>query len=263
VTVTGSPFDLGGRRALVTGAANGIGRQTAISLADAGAEVICADMNGNGASATAEAIVAAGGSASAATVDVSDRSQVFELISGGPDLNILCNIAGILRHAPVDALAEADLDRVLAVNLKSVLFCGQAAVAGMRRAGNASIINLASAAIDAIAPNLAAYAMSKAAIAQLTRNMATEWAPDGIRVNAVAPGFVDTAMTAHSYRGADGRIDEQGRADYLARMRGFTPLRIVGQADDIVNAIWYLAADASRYVTGQILRPNGGIAMPW
>jgi 3-oxoacyl-[acyl-carrier protein] reductase len=263
VSVTGSPFDLSGRRALVTGAANGIGRQAAMSLAGAGAEVICADIDGNGASATAAEIGAAGGTASAAAVDVSDRDQVHDLIGGGPDLNILCNVAGILRHAPVEELTEADLDRVLAVNLKSVLFCGQAAVAGMRRAGNASIINLTSAAIDSIAPNLAAYAMSKAAIAQLTRNMATEWAGQGIRVNAVAPGFVDTAMTAHSYRDPDGRINEQGRAGYLARMREFTPLHIVGEADDIVNAIWFLAADASRYMTGQILRPNGGIAMPW
>ena len=172
-----SPFDVSGRRALVTGAANGIGRQTAIRLASAGAEVICADIDEAGVWATAAAVKAAGGVASAVTLDVCDRDQVHEVISGGPDLSILCNIAGILRHAPVEELAEADLDRVLAVNLKSVLFCAQAAVQGMRRAGGASVINLTSAAIDSIAPNLAAYAVSKAAIAQLTRNMATEWAP--------------------------------------------------------------------------------------
>jgi 3-oxoacyl-[acyl-carrier protein] reductase len=143
------------------------------------------------------------------------------------------------------------------------LFCAQAAYAGMRQTGNASVINLASAAMDVIAPGLGAYAISKAAITQLTRTLATEWAGDGIRVNAVAPGFVDTAMTTHSYRDASGRIDEAGRADYLAKMRDFSPLGIAAEADDIATTIWFLAADASRYMTGQILRPNGGIAMPW
>jgi 3-oxoacyl-[acyl-carrier protein] reductase len=117
--------------------------------------------------------------------------------------------------------------------------------------------------MDVIAPGLGAYAISKAAITQLTRTLATEWAGDGIRVNAVAPGFVDTAMTTHSYRDASGRIDEAGRADYLAKMRDFSPLRIAAEADDIATTIWFLASDASRYMTGQILRPNGGIAMPW
>jgi 3-oxoacyl-[acyl-carrier protein] reductase len=133
----------------------------------------------------------------------------------------------------------------------------------MRGAGRGSIVTLASAAIDSLAPNLSAYAMSKAAIAQLTRSMATEWAQYGIRVNAVAPGFVDTGMTTYSYRDADGNIDEAKRAEYLRQMREFTPLGIAGEADDIANTIWFLAADASRYMTGQILRPNGGIAMPW
>jgi 3-oxoacyl-[acyl-carrier protein] reductase len=257
------PFDLTGRRALITGAAHGIGRQAAIRLAEAGAEVVCVDIDEHGAAATAAQIESAGGSAAAVGLDVADRARVHDVIGGEPKLSVLCNVAGILRHAAVEELSEADLNRVLAVNLKSVLFCSQAVFAGMRAAGGGSIVNLASAAIDSIAPNLAAYAMSKAAIAQLTRNMAAEWAQYGIRVNAVAPGFVDTTMTAHSYRDADGRIDEGRRAEYLARMREFTPLGIAGEADDIATTIWFLAADASRYMTGQILRPNGGIAMPW
>lgn len=258
-----NPFDLSGRRALVTGAANGIGAQTARRFAAAGAAVICVDINKAGAVGTADEINAAGGAASAIGLDVADRAQVQDLIGGGPPLDILCNVAGILRHAPIEALSEEVLDQVLAINLKGTLFCAQAAYEGMRAGGGGSIINLASAAIDQIAPTIGAYAVSKAAVAQLTRTMATEWAGAGIRVNAVAPGFVDTEMTTHSYRNASGEIDPDRRAEYLRKMREFTPLGIAGEADDIATAIWFLAADASRYITGQILRPNGGIAMPW
>ncbi len=258
-----NPFDLTGRRALVTGAANGIGAQTARRFAGAGASVICADIDEAGARATADGITAAGGDASALGLDVADRAGVHNAIGGGPALDILVNVAGVLRHAPIESLPEAVLDQVLAINLKGTLFCAQAAYEGMRGRGGGSIINLASAAIDQIAPTIGAYAMSKAAVTQLTRTMATEWAGVGIRVNAVAPGFVDTEMTTHSYRDANGEIDPDGRAAYLQRMQEFTPLGVVGQADDIANTIWFLAADASRYITGQILRPNGGIAMPW
>jgi 3-oxoacyl-[acyl-carrier protein] reductase len=258
-----NPFDLSGRRAFITGGAAGIGRQTAVRLAQAGAEVVCADIDDAGLAETVKTIEEHGGRASAAEVDVTDRDRVHEVAGQQPGFDILCTVAGVLRHAPVETLAEADLDRVFAVNLKSTLFCAQAVLPAMRAARRGSIVTLASAAIDSLAPNLSAYAMSKAAIVQLTRNMATEWAQYGIRVNAVAPGFVDTAMTAHSYRDAEGNIDEAKRAEYLQQMREFTPLGIAGEADDIANAIWFLAADASRYITGQILRPNGGIAMPW
>jgi 3-oxoacyl-[acyl-carrier protein] reductase len=261
--MSAEPFDLSGRRALVTGAANGIGRQTAIRFAGAGAAVVCVDIDGAGAASTVGEIESAGGRATGVALDVSDRDRVFEVIGGVGPLNILCNVAGILRHAAATELTEAELDRVLAINLKGTLFCAQAAYEGMRETGNASVINLASAAIDLVAPRLGAYAMSKAAITQLTRTLATEWAGDGIRVNAVAPGFVDTGMTTHSYRDKSGQIDEAARTDYLSQMRDFTPLGIAGEADDIATTIWFLAADASRYMTGQILRPNGGIAMPW
>jgi len=259
---TEHPFDLTGKRSFVTGAGSGIGRQAAIRLAGAGAEVICADRDGAAASATANGIVDSGGSATSVAVDVADQEQVAGALSG-PAVHILCNVAGILTHAAATDLTEAELDRVLAVNLKGTLFCAQSAFEGMRGAGGGSIINLASAAIDSIGANLVAYAVSKAAIAQLTRSLATEWARSGIRVNAIAPGFVDTPMTSHSYRDAEGGIDTQKRSDYLERMRDFTPLGIAGEADDIANCIWFLASDASRYMTGQILRPNGGIAMPW
>jgi 3-oxoacyl-[acyl-carrier protein] reductase len=263
MTFDDNPFDLAGRRALITGAASGIGQQAALRFAGAGAEVICVDINASGAATTASRITETGGRASSAGLDVSDRDQVQRVIGEGPALDILCNVAGILTHAPLAQLSEADLDRVLGLNLKGSLFCAQAAYEGLRASGHGSVINLASAAIDSPAPNLVAYAMSKAAITQLTRNMATEWAADGIRVNAVAPGFIDTDMTTHSYRDVSGEIDLAKREEYLERMRAFTPLGIAGEADDVANAMWFLASNASRFITGQILRPNGGIAMPW
>jgi 3-oxoacyl-[acyl-carrier protein] reductase len=258
-----NPFDLHGRRALVTGAAQGIGRQTAVRLAQAGAEVWCVDVNEAGAATTAAHLEAAGGKSTPIGLDVTDGERVREVIGNLPPLHVLCNVAGILTHAPAETLTEAGLDRVLAVNFKGPLFCAQAAFPGMRAEGRGSIVNLASGAIDSVAPNLAAYAISKAAIAQVTKNLAIEWAPHGIRVNAVAPGFVDTSMTTHSYRDAEGNIDEEKRASYLTSMRAIAPLGITGEADDIANTIWFLAADASRFMTGQILRPNGGMAMPW
>ena len=263
MTGASNPFDLSGQRALVTGAASGIGAQVAIRLAGAGAEVVCVDVDADGAAATAERALAAGSSARGIGLDVSNRQRVHETIGAIGKLNILCSSAGILRHAPVAELTEEEVDRVLGVNLKGTLFCAQAAYAGLQAAGGGSIVTLASAAIDKVAPNLAAYAMSKAAIVQLTRSLATEWASAGIRVNAVAPGFVDTPMTTHSYRDANGAISEPGRAEYLEKMRAFTPLGIAGEADDIATTVWFLASAASRYMTGQILRPNGGIAMPW
>jgi 3-oxoacyl-[acyl-carrier protein] reductase len=121
---------------------------------------------------------------------------------------------------------------------------------------------MASGAIDTPAPNLATYAMTKAAVAQLTRTLATEVARSGVRVNAIAPGFIRTNMTARHFTDAAGTVDREREEAVLSVMRKRTPLGIVGEAEDIAYAVLYLASDASRYVTGQVLRPNGGVAMP-
>jgi 3-oxoacyl-[acyl-carrier protein] reductase len=113
-----------------------------------------------------------------------------------------------------------------------------------------------------IAGGLAAYAVAKAGVAQLTRTMAIELGPSKVRVNAIAPGLVETAMTRAHFTDADGTIDEKARAQYLDRIIGATPLRMVGRPGDIACAVLYLACDASAYMTGQVLRPNGGTAMP-
>jgi NAD(P)-dependent dehydrogenase (short-subunit alcohol dehydrogenase family) len=167
----------------------------------------------------------------------------------------MANVAGIMgAGGPIPSIEEGVLDRVLAVNLKGVFFGVQAAlrVMGEQRAG--SIINMASAAIDAPAPNLAVYSMAKAGVAMLTRVAAVEGGPMGVRVNCVAPGFVVTPMTQ--------RGTEEQMAAVEAGMRKRSALGAVGDPADIANAVLYLASDASGYMTGQTLRPNGGTIMP-
>lgn len=251
-------YDLTGRAALVTGAASGIGRATAALLAQAGAAVVCADIDDAGARETARRITDAGGTAEAVRVDVADRAQVASAVaatvSAHGRLDVMANIAGIMHSSSVLDTDDADLDRVLAVNFKGVLHgCREAARAMIPR-GAGAIVNMASGAIDTGAPGLLCYSAAKAAVVQLTRTLATEVGPSGIRVNAVAPGFVRTAMTRHH---------DDPRKSFEAPVLRMTPLGRVGEPEDVAHAVLHLASDAASFVTGQILRPNGGVAMPW
>jgi 3-oxoacyl-[acyl-carrier protein] reductase len=262
-----SAFRLDGRVALVTGAASGIGRAAAAALAAAGATVCCADLDEDGARATTDQLAADGGNAEARRVDVSEPGAidavVADVVARHGRLDVMANIAGIIEVSPVIELADDALERVLAVNMLGVFRGCRAAGRVMAEQGSGSIVNMASAAVDAPSPGLAGYGMAKAAVVQLTRVLAAELGPRGVRVNAVAPGFVETAMTARRYTAADGTVDETHRRATLDAVARTTPLRTVGHPDDIAYAVLYLASDAARYVTGQILRPNGGVAMPW
>jgi 3-oxoacyl-[acyl-carrier protein] reductase len=124
-------------------------------------------------------------------------------------------------------------------------------------------VNLASAAVDLPAPRHACYGMSKAAVVQLTRTLAMELGDDGVRVNAVAPGFIITGITARHFTNPDGTVDEERKAAVAKTFSRVAPLRRVGEPEDVADVVLFLASDASRYMTGQILRPNGGMAMPW
>ena len=260
-------IDLAGKAAVVTGAGSGIGRASARLLAEAGAAVVCADVDAASAGETAKLIVDGGGRASVQVADVVRSAEVDALVEAAMDqygrLDIMANIAGIILQSPVVDLTDEDLDRILSVNLKGVVFGCRAAARVMvqRRAG--SIINMSSAAIDVPSPGLAGYGMAKAAVAQLTRVLASEVGRDGVRVNAIAPGYVVTNMTARLFTSPDGSVDEARRDAVLEGMRKTVPLRRVGEPEDIAHAVLFLASDAARYMTGQILRPNGGTAMPW
>ena len=260
-------FDLSGRTAIVTGGAVGIGRASAALLAEAGAHVVVADRDRSSGERTAKEITAAGGQAEFRAVDVSRRGEVDALVEATHGahgrLDVMVNNAGIITDAPFLETTEEDLDRVHAVNFKGVFFGCQAAGRVMVEAGSGSIVNIASGAIDVATPNLVPYGTAKAAVAQLSRTLAVEFGPRGVRVNAVAPGFVDTPMNERHATDADGRLDPAKHAEVLTTRATLSPMRLTGEPRDIAMAVLYLASDAGRFMTGTVMRPNGGATMPW
>ncbi|MGW3724509.1 SDR family NAD(P)-dependent oxidoreductase [Streptomyces sp. NPDC000851] len=249
-------YDLTGRTAFVTGAAGGIGRASALLLARAGATVHCADRNAQGLHETATRIKDHGGTARTHHLDVTDRTQVREAVESCERLDVLAAIAGIMHSSPVLETRDEDLDRVLNVNFKGVLYaCQESARLMLDRNIRGSIITMASGAVDTGGPGLLCYGAAKAAVVQLTKTLATELGRSGIRVNAIAPGWIRTPMT--------DRHDDAAQARTEAVMARMSPLGRVGEPEDVAHAVLHLASDASAFTTGQILRPNGGVAMPW
>jgi 3-oxoacyl-[acyl-carrier protein] reductase len=249
-------YDLTGRTAFVTGAAGGIGRASAVLLAEAGATVHCADRDAQGLHETATLVKDAGGTAHTHHLDVTDREQLGRAVASCERLDVMAAIAGIMHSSPVLETRDEDLDRVLDVNFKGVLYaCQEAARAMLARKVRGSIVTMASGAVDTGRPGLLCYGVAKAAVVQLTRTLASEVGRHGIRVNAVAPGWTRTPMT--------DRHEAEAQAQTEAMMARLSPLARVGEPEDVAHAVLYLACDASSFVTGQILRPNGGVAMPW
>jgi 3-oxoacyl-[acyl-carrier protein] reductase len=254
-----SYFRLDGQVAIVTGGASGIGEATAKVLAEAGASVVLADIDEEGAARTAKEI---GGRALSTRCDVSRRAEVDALVQRAVDefgqLDIMCNVAGLGTQRLAVDVTEEELDRIIAINLKGVFFGCQAAMRVMAPRGSGNIVNVSSTVIDTPYAGFSVYGMTKSAVAFLSMTLAAEAGPDGIRVNAIAPGSTLTNFGA--YRQSAG---PEADAEHAARMRDMTPLGRQGEAMDQALLILYLVAPASSWATGNLWRVNGGQTRTW
>lgn len=259
-------FALNGRVAVITGAASGIGRGTAVVLAQAGARVVVSDIDLPGLEATAELIENARGQAVVLPANVASRTEIDALAKGAigqfGQIDIWVNCAGTILSRPLLDTTEDDLERIVSINLKGVYWGCVAAGRAMRDRGCGAIVNISSGGGETPVPGLSLYSMTKAGVNMLTRTAAKELGPYGIRANAVAPGWIDTPMGLHSFRDETGSVPPDQYEVALQSRGSASPLGLTGTPNDIGLAVLYLASDASRFVTGQILRPNGGVAMP-
>ena len=249
-------YKLTGKRALVTGAASGIGRAVAELFARVGAGVIAADVDISGVESLAASISSAGGEATAVRCDVTNdedcRRVVEDLARLMGGLHLVVNSAGIIRRASVTGISEQDWDRVMTVNVKSIFLVSRHAVPLMARSGGGAIVNISSGWGLRGGRNAAAYCASKGAVVTLTRAMALDHAPDGIRVNCICPGDTDTPML-RSEAAQLGVSVEAFLADAARR-----PLGRIGTPEDIAKAALYLVSGEASFVTGSILVVDGG-----
>jgi 3-oxoacyl-[acyl-carrier protein] reductase len=245
-------LSLQGRSALVTGAATGIGRAIAILFAQAGARVVVNHLGqAEAALAVVQAIQRDGGEALAIDADVSRADAVQRLVAEAGEVHILVNNAGIIQEKPFLDTTEADWDRMLGVDLKSVFLTSRAVLPGMVARGSGAIVNLASDLGILGRERYAPYCAAKAGVIGLTRSLAREFAPQGVRVNAIAPGPVNTAMVSLAHMSPEW-IEKE-----LA-----IPQHRVAEPEEIAATALFLASDLSRFYCGQVLGPNGGSVMP-
>jgi len=247
---------LAGKVALITGAASGIGRASALLFARAGAAVVVVDMDQQAGQTVVEEVVRDGGKAVFERADVTraDECQraVQRTVSELGGIHVLFNNAGIIRRASVVDLSEEDWDRVMAVNVKSMFLMSRLVVPIMAKAGGGSIINMASGWGLAGGPRAAAYCASKGAVVLLTKAMAVDHGPQHIRVNCICPGDTDTGMLRQEAQ----QLGE--REDRFLSEAAHRPLGRVGKPEEIAQAALYLASEASSFVTGTALVVDGG-----
>ena len=240
------------KTAVVTGAARGIGKRAAVSLAEAGANVALIDVVEE-VHASAKEIAGMGVKAAGYTADVTDTAQVKDTLDtiqkefGSVD--ILVNNAGITRDNLLVRMKDEEWDQVLAINLRGAFVCLRAAAKPMMRQRSGRIVNIASVVGVVGNAGQCNYSASKAGLIGLTKSAARELASRGVTVNAIAPGYIRTAMT--------DALSEEARESVL----GTIPLKSLGEPEDVANAIVFLASDDARYITGHVLHVDGGMAM--
>ncbi len=245
-------FRLDGRIAVVIGAASGIGAAAAAGLATHGARAICADMNLEGARATADGISRTGYAAEAAQVDITDSASVTDLISGVTAhhriLDILVTTPSINIRKPLVRYADEEFDRVVGLNLKGSFRVMRAAGEVMARQGRGSMIVISSIRSQVVEPGQGIYAATKAGLVQIARTLAAELGPQGVRVNAIAPGVVDTPLTRPI----------KDHPEWYQAYAAKSALGRWASVEEMAGPVVFLASDASSFVTGAVLFVDGG-----
>jgi 3-oxoacyl-[acyl-carrier protein] reductase len=242
-----------GKVALITGAGNGIGKETAIVFAREGARLVIADFDANAGEQTVKELETVGAEALFTKVDVSSRESVDAMVEAAMErfgrIDVLINNAGITQDAMLTKMTVDQWQKVIDVNLSGVFHCTQAVVPHMVARGSGSVISTSS--IVGVSGNIGQtnYAATKAGVIGMTKTWAKELGRKGIRVNAVAPGFIETGMVA--------KVPEKVLQGMVERV----PMQRLGQASDIAKAYLYLASDDSSYVSGTVLEVNGGLSL--
>ena len=246
-------FELNDKVAMVTGAARGLGQAIAVKLAESGADIALCDLNAEWLEETAKKVKALGRRAECYGVNVADGESVTAGVKAIEKdfgkIDVLVNNAGITKDGLIMRMSEDDWDAVLNVNLKGVFLCTKAVTRGMMKKRTGTIVNIASVIGLMGNAGQANYAASKGGVISFSKTVAKELASRNVRCNAVAPGFIRTAMT--------DALDEEVQN----KMREIIPLSRFGEPEDVANVVLFLASDASAYVTGQVLSTCGGMVM--
>ncbi len=248
-------FDLTNRVALITGARRGMGRSDAIALSAQGAKVAVSDIDLADCQAVADEINTQGGQAMAIELDVIDEKSIQagfnKVIERYGRLDILVNNAGIFKPKPADELSQEEWNQMIDINLRGQFLCAQRAAKEMAKNNWGRIINIASVASGQVGVGVvggAHYTASKGGVLGLTEALAVEWAPNGVLVNAIAPGAIDTDMVK------EAGMDEEAMQGIMAKI----PLGRMGQPEEIANTVVFLASQESSYITGSVIYVDGG-----
>ncbi|TAM74386.1 SDR family oxidoreductase [bacterium] len=248
--VSETAIGVAGKRVIVTGAAGGIGRAITLGMIDAGAKVVAADLPGVRLDAVVSEGDAREGWVRGLEFDLSDLGSLSGMLESAVQqlggLDVLCNVAGVQLRKPARQVTAAEWQLVMDVNLRGSFFACTQASRYLTHGG--SIINFSSAASQVAIENISVYSATKSGVTQMTRALAIEWAKEGIRVNAIGPGYIRTGMTADV-------LADPSRCDWILHR---IPAGRVGEPGDLVGATIFLASDAARYITGQTLMVDGG-----